>query len=140
MDKPTILLVDDVDLGIPLATIPPDKIALSFGMRFLDRKFTAMVRFIGVADKKASDIPDRDGDGLPDFTPTAGYGLVNLYFGYQPDPDTEITFNVENLFDRYYVPYMSESANRSFAGPGITFKGGLRIRFGESFYKHAGKG
>ena len=128
----------DVDLDIPLATIPPDKLMLGFGMRFFERKFTAMVRWIGVADKKAEDIPDRDGDGSPDFTPAGGYGLVNLYFGYQPNPDVQVSFAVDNVFNRTYTPYMSESANRALNGPGITFKGGLQIRFGESFYK-AGK-
>jgi hemoglobin/transferrin/lactoferrin receptor protein len=130
----------DVDAGIPLATIPPDKLTLSFGMRFFERKFTAMVRWIGVAAKTASDIPDRDGDGNPDFSPTDAYGLVNLYFGYQPNPDTQLTFSIDNVLNRYYVPYMAESSNRAFAGPGITFKGGVQIRFGDSFYKTVGRG
>jgi hemoglobin/transferrin/lactoferrin receptor protein len=124
----------DVDADIPLATIPPDKLALSFGMRFFERKLTTMVRWIGVADKKASDIPDRDGDGVPDFNPTGGYGLVNLYFGYEPNRDTLVTFNIDNVFDRYYVPYMAEASNRAFAGPGISFKAGIRVRFGDSFF------
>lgn len=128
----------DVDLDIPLASVPPDKLTLGFGMRFLDRRFTAMVRWILVDDKKAEDIPDRDGDGNPDFSATGGYGLMNLYFGYQPSPDVQVSFGIDNVFNRTYTPYMAESANRSLNGPGITFKGGLQIRFGESFYK-AGK-
>lgn len=126
---------EDVDAGIPLATIPPDKLALTYGMRFLDRKFTAMVRWIGVDDKRAEDIPDRDGDGTPDLTPTGGYGLVNLYFAYEPNPDVQITFAIDNVFDLYYTPYLSEGTVGAFAGPGITFKGGIKVRFGESFYK-----
>lgn len=125
----------DVDLDIPLASVPPDKLTLGFGMRFFDRKFTALVRWILVDDKKAEDIPDRDGDGDPDFSPTGGYGLVNLYFGYQPNEDVQVSFAVDNLFNRTYTPYMSESSNTQFNGPGITFKGGVQIRFGDSFYK-----
>jgi hemoglobin/transferrin/lactoferrin receptor protein len=126
---------EDVDADIPLATIPPDKVSLGFGMRFLDNKLTAMVRWIGVAAKKAGDIPDRDSGGTPDFSPTAGYGYVNLFFAYEPTPDTQITFAIDNVFDRYYVPYMAESSNRAFAGPGISFKGGIKIRFGDQFYR-----
>jgi hemoglobin/transferrin/lactoferrin receptor protein len=130
----------DVDRDIPLASVPPDKLTLGFGMRFFDRKFTTMVRWIGVAAKKAGDIPDRDGDGSPDALPTGGYGIVNLYFSYQPNPDVQIDFSVDNVFDRYYVPYLAEASNRAFAGPGINFKGGLKIRFGDSFYKSAKQG
>lgn len=125
----------EASTGIPLASIPPDKLALTFGMRFFDRKLTALVRWIGVADKKASDIPDRDSSGSPDFLPTSGYGLVNFYLGYQHSQDTLLSFGVDNVFDRYYVPYMAESANRAFAGPGIRFKFGLQVRFGDDFFK-----
>jgi len=130
----------DVDLDMPLASVPPDKLTLGFGMRFFDRKVTTMVRWVGVADKKASDIPDRNGDGTPDATPTGGYGLVNLYFGYEQSRDTQISLSIDNVFDRYYVPYLAEAANTSFAGPGIGFKGGVTIRFGDSFFKSSSKG
>lgn len=126
----------DLNNGMPLATIPPDKLVLTYGMRFFDQKVTAAVRWIGVDAKKANNIPDRDGNGQPDFDPTAGYGLVNLYLDYKPNPDTTLSVAIDNVLDRYYVPYMQESSNREFPGPGISFKAGVKFRFGEHFYKN----
>jgi outer membrane receptor protein involved in Fe transport len=55
---------------LPLASIPPDKISTMFGVRLFDSKLTASVRWTAVAAKKASDIPDRDNNAIPDFLPT----------------------------------------------------------------------
>jgi hemoglobin/transferrin/lactoferrin receptor protein len=115
----------NVNTGATLATIPPDKVVVTVGTRFLDRKLTAAVRWIGV-DASAP------GGG---FTPTAGYGIVNLYVGYEASRDILLTFAVENLFDRFYVPYMSEATNNTLGAPGITVKGGLQVRFGDDFFK-----
>jgi hemoglobin/transferrin/lactoferrin receptor protein len=120
---------------IPLGTVPPDKVAVTLGMRFLDNKLTTAVRWIGVGAKKASDIPDRDFDGVPDFTPSSGYGVVNLYAGYEFSRDVTVSFAVENLFDKQYVPYLNAAANTTLPMPGITVKGGVQIRFGDDFFK-----
>ena len=35
-----------------------------------------------VTPKNASDIPDRNQEGLPDFPPVPAYDLINRYIGY----------------------------------------------------------
>jgi hemoglobin/transferrin/lactoferrin receptor protein len=115
----------NVNTGATLATVPPDKVVVTVGARFLDRKLTTAVRWIGVDASPA-------GGG---FTPTAGYGIVNLYVGYEANRDVLLTLAVENLFDRQYVPYMSEATNNILAAPGITVKGGVQVRFGDDFFK-----
>jgi len=48
------------------------------------------------------------------------------------------SFGIDNLFNQYYVEYMNAEGQSApgqppaivFPSPGITFKGGLKIRFG----------
>jgi hemoglobin/transferrin/lactoferrin receptor protein len=127
----------DQTSGEPLATIPPDKLVTTLGVRLLDRKVTAAVRWAAVAAKKASDIPDRDNNGIPDFLPTDAYNLVNFYLGYEPMPGVVANFSIENLLNEYYIPYLAGTPaipgnppGIIFPGPGITFKLGGQIRFG----------
>jgi hemoglobin/transferrin/lactoferrin receptor protein len=130
----------DVTAGIPLATIPPDKLSAMLGLRLYDRKLTLAARLLAVAAKKASDIPDRDGNGLPDYLPVGGYTIVNLYVGYAPTPDVIASFSVDNVFNAYYVPYLNAGGPSEpgqpppiiFPGPGVTYKAAVRIRFGSS--------
>ena len=87
-------------------------------MRLLDRKLTMAVRWQAVAAKTASEIPDRDKSGLPDFAPVDAYNLVNLYIGYQPTPDMLASFGIDNLFNQYYVQYMNaEGQSRPASRP-----------------------
>lgn len=130
----------DTTANIPLLTVQPDQIASTFGVRLMERKLTLSVRWQAVAAKTASEIPDRDRNGFPDFLPTSAYNLVNLYIGYQPTPDVLASFGIDNLFNQYYVQYMNAEGQNPpgsqnpppyvFPSPGITFKGGLKIRFG----------
>ena len=57
----------DTTNNLPLLTVQPDQITTTFGVRLIDRKLTMSVRWQAVAAKNASDIPDRNKDGLPDF-------------------------------------------------------------------------
>ena len=127
----------DVTNGEPLASIPPDKISTTFGVRLYENKLTASVRWTAVAAKKASDIPDRDNNNIPDFLPTAAYNLVNLYVAYEPTPGVVANFAIENLLNEFYIPYLAGTPNIPgnppgviFPGPGITYKVGGLIRFG----------
>jgi hemoglobin/transferrin/lactoferrin receptor protein len=128
----------DLTGNLPLLTVQPDQITTTFGVRLLDRKLTMSVRWQAVAAKTASEIPDRDKSGFPDFAPTSAYNLVNLYIGYQPTPDVLASFGIDNLFNQYYVQYMNAEGQSLpgqppaivFPSPGITFKGGLKVRFG----------
>ena len=130
----------DVTGNMPLLTVQPDQITSTFGVRLFERKLTMMVKWQAVAAKPASEIPDRNKDGLPDFLPVDSYNLVNLYIGYQPTPDILASFGIDNVFNKYYVQYMNAEGQSQpgqppaiiFPSPGITFKGGLKIRFGVS--------
>jgi len=93
-----------------------------------------------IATLKTRASPDRNKDGLADFAPGDAYNLVNLYIGYQPTPDILASFGIDNVFNKYYVRYMNTEGQSQpgqppaiiFPSPGITFKGGLKIRFGLS--------
>lgn len=119
----------NVDTGAPLATIQPDQVATTVGARFFDRKLTVAVRWAAVAAKKAEDIPVSQTGNLV-FAPSESYNLVKLYLGYQPTPDVLAGFSVDNLLNEQYTPYMNR-----LASPGISFKGEVKIRFGEHFFK-----
>jgi hemoglobin/transferrin/lactoferrin receptor protein len=128
----------DLTAGIPLATIQPDKVATTLGVRLVERKLLLAVTWLAVDAKPASEIPDRNKDGLADFLPTSAYNVINLYLGYQPTPDVLASIGVDNVFNQFYVPYMSAEGQSLpgqpppifFPGPGVTFKGSLKIRFG----------
>ena len=102
--------------GLPLATIPPDQVTTTFGVRFFDRKVTAAVKWQAVDAK--TDVP-------PGFTPRSSYNLVNLYLGYQPTEDVLAGISVENVLNTYYVRYLD-----ALPSPGVTVKGSLKLRFG----------
>jgi hemoglobin/transferrin/lactoferrin receptor protein len=91
----------------------------------VDRKLTVSVRWNHVMAKNASDIPDNDANGTPDFNPTRAYNLVKLYIGYEPMPDVLASFTVDNLLNEQYTRYLDY-----LASPGVTVKGSLKIRFG----------
>lgn len=125
------------DTGVPLLKIPADTFTAMLGFRFLDRKLTTAIGLLSVAAKDPSDIPGGPVD--PDLPPVAGYNIVNLYLGYQFNEDVVFNAAVENLFDAYYEPYMAvttkDNATIATPAPGITFKGALKVRFGDTFYK-----
>ncbi len=62
--------------------------------------------------------------------PTDAYNLVNLYVGYKPTEDVPALFAIDNLLDQFYPLSARGSPGVKFAGPGITYKGALKIRFG----------
>jgi hemoglobin/transferrin/lactoferrin receptor protein len=122
----------NADTGAPLATIQPDQLATTVGARFLDRKLTVAMRWLAVAAKHAGDIPvDDQGDLV--FPASAAYNLVKLYVGYEPTQDVMIGFSVDNLLNQEYTPYMNGIPER-----GITFKGELKVRFTDSYFKQKG--
>jgi hemoglobin/transferrin/lactoferrin receptor protein len=121
----------------PLAKIPADTFAGTLGFRFLDRRLTTAVNLLSVAPKNPKDIPGGPAD--PAFPPVPGYNIVNLFMSYQFNEDMAFSAAVENLFDSYYAPYTNvttiNSALVPSPSPGITFKGALKVRFGDTFYK-----
>jgi hemoglobin/transferrin/lactoferrin receptor protein len=134
----------NIATGAPLAKIAPDSVTGTLGARFLDRKLTVAVRWQWVDAKPLSEIPTTVSAGVatPVFPPTDAYNLINLYAGYDINPDVQTLFSVENLLNVDYARYLSAFPNPSGSGapiampsPGITFRGALKIRFGEDFLK-----
>ena len=131
--------------GAPLAKIAPDSITTTIGARFFERKLVVAVRWQAVAAKSLSEIPLSTGSTpVPVFPPTEAYNLVNLYTSYDINPDMSAGFAVENIFNKQYSPYLTAFPNPTGSGlpiampaAGITFKGALKVRFGEDFFKHS---
>lgn len=104
----------DTTTGLQLANIPADQVATTLGVRLLDQKLTASIRWAAVAAKDVV---------APGAIAVPSYHLVNLYVGYQPTENVLAGIQVENLLNQYYVRYPE-----AFPSPGITVKGSLRIR------------
>lgn len=100
--------------GGPLANVPADQIATSFGVRLMERKLTASVKWVAAAAK--TDVP-------AGAIPVPAYNLVNLYLGYQPNENVLAGFAVENLLNQFYVRYPE-----IFPAAGITVKASLKLR------------
>jgi hemoglobin/transferrin/lactoferrin receptor protein len=117
--------------GIGLTTVQPRKVTTSGGVRLLDRKLTVSAQWASV--DAITDLP-------VGYRPSTAYDLVNLYVAYQPTQDITLNFSVDNILNQYYRPYAlpgnsvdGTTQNDAFwtsAGPGIVYKGGLKIHFG----------
>ncbi len=132
--------------GVALSRIPPDSVTTTLGTRLMDNRLTVAVRWQAVAAKTRSEIPPATGN--PAFPPTNSYNLVNLYVGYQATRDVLASFSIENLLNEEYSRYLtsypnptsSQAAPIGFPQPGITFKAGLKVKFGDDFMKTMTKG
>ena len=127
---------EDLTKNRPLVKIYPAQALTTVGARFWDRKVTVAVRWLAVAAKEASDIP-------PGVTalPTDAFNVVNLYLDYRPNEDTILALGIDNLFNEYYVKYLdlrTQGSNNLVPSPspGITFKGSLKVRFGDTFFRN----
>jgi hemoglobin/transferrin/lactoferrin receptor protein len=117
----------NVSTGERLQSVPGQKIATTLGARFFDQRLTASVRWVSVAAQS----------GLSTlYNPATNYDLVNLYLAYQPTPDIVASVGIDNLLDRYYIPFAtlrsSDGTDTALAGsaPGRVYKASLRVRFG----------
>jgi hemoglobin/transferrin/lactoferrin receptor protein len=124
---------ENLSAGTPLASVPANRITTTLGVRSPDRKFLASIKWSAVQAR--TDVPTA-------YFPTNSYDLVNFYMGYQPTEDVLVSFGIDNLLDKFYLPYAvlrgdptaggGGNSDQLFAGsgPGRVFKGSLRIRFG----------
>ncbi len=106
----------NVQTGERLNTVPPYRLAATYGMRFFDNKLTAAVRWQHLWDLPENPVTE---------APQKAYDLVGLTFAYKPNEDTTWALVVDNLFNKFYVPYLQD-----LPSPGISVKGSLKIRFG----------
>lgn len=117
----------NVSTGERLQSVPGQKIVTTLGARFFEQKMTASVRWISVTAQS----------GLSNlYNPATNYDLVNLYLAYSPTPDITASLGIDNLLDRYYVPFATlkapDQTDTVLAGsaPGRVYKASLRVRFG----------
>jgi hemoglobin/transferrin/lactoferrin receptor protein len=117
--------------NIGLATVQPRKVTTTGGVRLLDRKLVISAQWASFAAQ--TDLP-------VGYLPSTNYELVNLYVAYQPTADITLNFSVDNILNQYYRPFAIPGASGdgttqndvlfSSPGPGITYKGGLKVHFG----------
>ncbi|KAA5601974.1 TonB-dependent hemoglobin/transferrin/lactoferrin family receptor [Blastochloris sulfoviridis] len=112
----------NVNEDTPLLSIPSDRIVTVAGIRLFDRKVTLQASWTAA---RYDHVPDG-------YTYTAAYNLVDIYVGYQPNPDVLLHAAVTNLLDEYYLPNPVGQPDMilATAAPGLAIKGGLKIRFG----------
>lgn len=124
----------NLSTNAPLLKIAPQKLALTLGARHLGGKLTTTVRVLSVDAKPQNEIPA--GSNIP---ATAAYTVVNVFAGYQFNEDVSAEFGVDNLFNKYYERYLDVTTSGSSVlaspSPGMTAKIGLKVRFGDSFFK-----
>ncbi len=111
--------------------IQPKKVVTTAGMRFLDRRLTVSAQWISFASN--TDVP-------AGYLPATSGDIVNLYLAYQPTNDVTLNFSIDNVANRFYRPYAVPGSSSdgttqndvlfSSPGPGITYKGGLKVHFG----------
>ncbi len=123
----------------PLLKIPSDQVESTLGWRVLDRRVTFAVSHLWADAKKASDIPPGSQAGTLALPATEAYNIVNVYASYQQNEDILWSVGVDNIFDKYYARYTDVttvgSTVVSSPSPGLTVKGALKVRFGDSFFK-----
>lgn len=111
----------NTDNDEPLANVMPNTVAATLGTRLADNKLTLSARWQWVAAKTAADLPTGD----TPYDPTPSFNLVSVYLGYQATENLLAQFSVENLLNEQYTQYQ-----QFLPSAGLTFKGGLRLRFG----------
>lgn len=125
--------------GVPLLKIPTDQVASTLGWRFYDRRITFAVSHIWSDSKETSEIPPGSQPGTLALPPVGSYDVVNLYASYQQNEDILWSIAVDNLLDRQYARYTDVTTINSTIvpspSPGLTVKGALKVRFGDTFYK-----
>jgi hemoglobin/transferrin/lactoferrin receptor protein len=74
------------------------------------------------------------------YYPTSSFNLINIYAGYQINPDTLASLSVDNLLNQQYAPYLNVSPSPlrgvnstplPFFSPGLTVKGSLTVKFSD---------
>ncbi|CAN5478390.1 TonB-dependent hemoglobin/transferrin/lactoferrin family receptor [soil metagenome] len=122
----------NVQTGVGLYSIAPQKFTTTAGVRLFDNQATFSVMWTSV--KGNTDIPAT-------YLAATSYDLVNMYLTVRPTTNLTVTGSVENLLNQYYRPYAiprgssTDTQNDTLwasAGAGITFKGAIKYHFGGS--------
>jgi iron complex outermembrane receptor protein len=114
-----------VDTDLDGANISPDR--LNLAANYVRGPFTARLQsqfYRGRSFRGKKRVPENDFEG---------YAIADAYLGYDTGKG-RLTFAVQNLFDRQYIDYSSDTTragdrSRFFAGRGRTFTLGWDYRF-----------
>jgi len=102
----------------PLGTVPADKLVTTVGFRAFENSFEAGMQWLTTAAQK--DVPEG-------FVESKSYDIFNLFSSYTVNEDVIVRFNIDNLFDKNYRPYLDlQNAE------GFTAKVSLAMRLGGS--------
>ncbi len=107
----------DASSKIGLVRVPPDKIAGTLGLRFLDRALTIGTRIVYNAAR--TNVPASS--LIPN---TKDHTLVDLFASYAYSDAVRADLTLANVFDTRYIKYLD--VDRS---PGFQARGGLTVRF-----------
>ncbi|NNM72878.1 TonB-dependent hemoglobin/transferrin/lactoferrin family receptor [Enterovirga aerilata] len=100
-----------------LLTVPPDKVAATLGLRFLDRRLTVGTRIV-YNDARAN---------IPASTVvvnTKEFALVDFFASYEHNDWIRADLTLSNIFDKRYIKYLD--LDRS---PGFQARGSLTMKF-----------
>ncbi|MGU3399198.1 TonB-dependent receptor domain-containing protein [Brucellaceae bacterium D45D] len=105
--------------GLGASQYLPDNIfSLSGGARFFERKLTVGGRYSYVSEGKVA--------GYTGVSKNEdSYGLVDVFANYKFNEKVDLTFKVNNLFDKSYTPFLSTSGS----GQGRTFLVATQFQF-----------
>ncbi|MBL8907411.1 MAG: TonB-dependent hemoglobin/transferrin/lactoferrin family receptor [Rhizobiales bacterium] len=102
----------------PLGTVPADKLVTTVGFRAFENSFEAGMQWLATAAQ--NDVPEG-------FEKSKSYNIFNLFSSYAVNEDVIVRFNIDNLFDTNYRPYLDlQNAE------GFTAKVSLAMRLGGS--------
>lgn len=122
----------NVQTGVGLYSIPPQKITTTAGVRLFENRLILSAMWTSAFSNKSIPVT---------YLPGTSYDLVNLYLAFKPSQDLTLNLSVENILNQYYRPYAIPVGSQgdtqndvkwASAGAGIVFKGGLRYHFGGS--------
>ncbi|MFN0264602.1 TonB-dependent hemoglobin/transferrin/lactoferrin family receptor [Tepidamorphus sp. 3E244] len=114
---------ENSDTGDYLYSLPADKVATTFGVRFLEERLTLGATWIATAAQDRVPPPDPTTGSLID--PSEAYNVVNLFATYEANENFSMGAAIDNVFDEQYRPYLNQNSSAGIGG-----KVWLKVRFG----------
>jgi hemoglobin/transferrin/lactoferrin receptor protein len=113
------------DTGVPLLTVPADKVVVTAGFRALSDKLVAGARAQFVAaQNRVPPLPDPNSISQ-ELLPTDAYTVVDLFAEYVLSEQATLNVNIDNVFDENYRQYLDLTNS-----PGLNARVGLTMRLG----------
>lgn len=110
---------EDVDTGLGLVTVPPDRVTATIGLRLLNKRMVVGARVHAV------DHSDTDVGELGTFFETGGYTLLDLFGSYQFNDWSALDVAINNVTDVRYRKYLDQDDSA-----GLQAKAALTVKFG----------